>query len=289
MPELPEVETIRQGLEAIVTGRTIREAHVLNERAARRAPAGLAPVVGRQISGVVRRGKYMWFDVGEHALVAHLGMSGQFRIDSGDHPHVRVRFVLDDGVRLDFLDQRTFGHLMPDTWALTDDGHAGGYGSAAARLPQSVAHIGRDPLDPAFDLEAVVRRVKAKRTEIKRVLLDQTVASGIGNIYADEALFTARVHPRRATNGMALAKIREVYEASADVMERALAAGGTSFDTLYVNVNGESGYFERALQAYGRTGKPCQVCATPIKRETFMNRSSHFCPRCQRPRGVKSR
>lgn len=288
MPELPEVETIRLGLEPIAVGRTVVDVGVLHERAVRRAPRGLDPVRGARITGVVRRGKYLWFAADDGvALVAHLGMSGQFRVSGGENPHRRASLLFDDGVRLDFVDQRTFGHLMPDALVPTDDGEPGGRGSSASVVPQSVAHIGRDPLDPAFDLESVVRAMKARNTEIKRALLDQRLASGIGNIYADEALFLARVHPRRLTNRMSLGKIREVYLAAEQVMRQALAAGGTSFDELYVNVNGASGYFDRSLHVYGRTGEPCSVCGTPIKRETFMNRSSHLCPVCQRPRNVR--
>lgn len=287
MPELPEVETIRIGLEPIVVGRTVTDLRVLNPRAVRRASEGLEPLRGATIDSVVRRGKYMWFDAGDISLVAHLGMSGQFRVGGGQNPHLRAYLLLDDGVRLDFIDQRTFGHLMPDEFTKTPDGAPGGWGSTSPRVPRSIAHIGRDLLDPAFDIETVVRTVKAKNTEIKRVLLDQSIASGIGNIYADEALFLARVHPRRLTNRMSLGKIRDVYLAAADVMRRAVAVGGTSFDELYVNVNGASGYFERSLNVYGRDGLPCVVCGAAIKREIFMNRSSHFCPACQRARHVR--
>lgn len=287
MPELPEVETIRLGLEPIVVGRTVTDIHVLNPRAVRRAAEGLDPLRGARIESVARRGKYLWFDAGRIALIAHLGMSGQFRVGGGVNPHLRAYLMFDDSVRLDFVDQRTFGHLMPDEFVATPDGEPGGWGSAAPHVPQSVAHIGRDLLDPAFDLDSVARAVRAKNTEIKRALLDQSIASGIGNIYADEALFLARVHPRRLTNRMSLGKIREVYAAATDVMNRAVAVGGTSFDELYVNVNGASGYFDRSLNVYGREGQPCVVCGMPIKREIFMNRSSHFCPVCQRGRNVR--
>ncbi|MEW6921649.1 bifunctional DNA-formamidopyrimidine glycosylase/DNA-(apurinic or apyrimidinic site) lyase [Trueperella pyogenes] len=287
MPELPEVETIRIGLEPIVVGATVEEVEVLNGRAIRRASAGLAPILGARFEAVARRGKYLWFDAGDVALVAHLGMSGQFRVGGSENPHRRASLFFAGGPRLDFVDQRTFGHLLPDAFVPTPDGQLAGWGSLAARIPHSVAHIGRDPLDPAFDLETVIRRVRSKHTEIKRVLLDQSVASGIGNIYADEALFLAGVHPRRLTDRMSLAKIRAVYLAAIDVMTSAIEAGGTSFDSMYVNVNGTSGYFERSLRVYGRADLPCYVCGTPIKREPFMGRSSHFCPTCQKPRNVR--
>lgn len=287
MPELPEVETIRAGLEPVVVGRSVTGVEVLHPRVTRRARSGLDPLVGLTLEAVGRRGKYLWFDAGDLALVAHLGMSGQFRIGGEDNPHRRASIFLDDCLRLDFVDQRTFGHLMPDVLVPTSDAAAAGWGTESAAIPRSVAHIGRDPLDPVFDLESVVRQVRAKASEIKRVLLDQSVASGIGNIYADEALFLAGVHPRRLTNRMSPGKIRAVYQAAQDVMTRAIAVGGTSFDALYVNVNGASGYFDRSLAVYGRGGLECPRCATPIRREPFMGRSSHFCPACQVPRHVR--
>jgi formamidopyrimidine-DNA glycosylase len=212
------------------------------------------------------------------AVVAHLGMSGQFRIGgsavaldgpSGRHPHLRARFhFADRGPSLEFLDQRTFGGL-----ALAPGG---------AELPAALAHIARDPLDPLFDRRAVIRRIRGKHTTIKRALLDQSVVSGIGNIYADEALWAAKVHYDRLTAGLAPRTVGAVLDAAAEVMLAALAQGGTSFDEMYVDVNGESGYFERSLNAYGRAGRPCRRCGTPIRRDPFMNRSSYFCPRCQR-------
>lgn len=281
MPELPEVETIRRGLEPVVLGRTIEAVDVAHPRAVRKAPAGLAPVVGREIHAVVRRGKYLWFLLDDQALIAHLGMSGQFRVGGENFRHRRASLHLDDGTRLDFVDQRTFGHLQPDGLVETNDDAVGGLGSDSHLIPRSVAHIGRDLLDPALNMRALARRVKAKNSEIKRVLLDQSVASGIGNIYADEALWEARVNGRRPASRMSLAKIAELYDAARAIMARATEVGGTSFDELYVNVNGESGYFDRSLNAYGRAGEPCYRCGTTLVKNTFMNRSSHYCPKCQ--------
>ncbi|MFY9263567.1 MAG: bifunctional DNA-formamidopyrimidine glycosylase/DNA-(apurinic or apyrimidinic site) lyase [Actinomycetaceae bacterium] len=285
MPELPEVETIRLGLEPYVVGRTIIDAKAYHPRVARKSPAGLDPLIGQEIYGLARRGKYMWFLLSDMALVAHLGMSGQFRIGLENHPHRRAALFLDDGTRIDFIDQRTFGHLLPDQLVDTTDGGPGGYGVNDAVIPQSVAHIGRDLLDPLFDVKKVARILKTKSTEIKRALLDQRVASGIGNIYADEALWQARTHGKRDTSRMSITKITEVYEAAQDVMHRAVDVGGTSFDELYVNVKGESGYFERSLNVYGKTGLPCPRCSRPIRRISFMGRSSHICSHCQRFRG----
>lgn len=276
MPELPEVESVRLGLAPHVTGRTITGVDVLHPRPVRRHLAGpddfAATLVGRTFATPRRRGKYLWLPLTDgDAVVAHLGMSGQFRFDTpGDPllPNTRVLIDLDDGRELRFVDQRMFGglHLA-----------AGG-----AELPAEIAHIALDPFDPGYDLALTSRRLRRKRTGIKRALLDQTVVSGIGNIYADEALWRARMHYATPTETLTAKRARAVLEAAAQVMGEALGQGGTSFDALYVKVNGESG--RHALNVYGREGRPCKRCGTPIVRERFMNRSSHLCPRCQRKR-----
>jgi formamidopyrimidine-DNA glycosylase len=276
VPELPEVETVRRGLAAVVTGRRVEHVTVLHSRPVRRHLAGpddfAASLTGRTFTEPARRGKYLWLPFADgDALLAHLGMSGQFRVDAPAAPLVantRVLVDLDDGAQLRFVDQRMFGGL-----SLSPGG---------AALPAEVAHIGRDPFDPDFDLRTVSRRLRARRTGIKRALLDQQVVSGIGNIYADEALWLARTHYARGTWSLSAAKAAEVLTAAATVMGRALEAGGTSFDALYVDVNGSSGYFDRALAVYGQEGRPCPRCGTPVRREPFMNRSSFRCPRCQR-------
>ncbi|GAC00598.1 formamidopyrimidine-DNA glycosylase [Gordonia namibiensis NBRC 108229] len=283
MPELPEVETVRMGLEKHLTGRTVTAVEVLHPRAARRHVGGKPDLIGRlagkHVTGVRRRGKYMWIDVADDtdraALVVHLGMSGQMLIardGAPDHTHLRIRATLDDENELRFVDQRTFGGWHLDDYAVSDDG---------ADVPVSVAHIAPDPFDPAFDAAAVVSRMRAKHSEIKRVLLDQTVISGVGNIYADEALWRARLHGRRIAETISRKKLLELIDAATAVMTEAVEVGGTSFDALYVNVNGQSGYFERSLNAYGREGQPCRRCGAIVRRESFMNRSSYFCPKCQ--------
>jgi len=279
MPELPEVEVVRRGLAEHVSSRTIRTVDVLHERAVRRQDGPLAAaLIGRTVRCVSRRGKYLWLPLDDGtALVAHLGMSGQLLLQpdhAADEKHLRVRIRFDDdGRELRFVDQRTFGGLM--TAELVPDGFEG-------HIPVEIAHIAKDPLDPSFDDQAFIARLRAKDTEIKRALLDQTLISGIGNIYADESLWRARIHGRRATSGISRPKVAELLEHVRGVMTDALAQGGTSFDSLYVNVNGESGYFDRSLDAYGQEGEPCRRCAATIRREHFMNRSSFFCPRCQR-------
>ncbi|OBG22141.1 DNA-formamidopyrimidine glycosylase [Mycobacterium sp. 852002-51057_SCH5723018] len=281
MPELPEVEVVRRGLDAHVVGKTITAVRVHHPRAVRRHEAGPADLTARlleaKITGTGRRGKYLWLLLdADTALVIHLGMSGQMLL--GEVPradHVRISALLDDGTVLSFADQRTFGG-----WMLADLVDVDG-----SVVPAPVAHLARDPLDPRFDVDAVVKALRRKHSELKRQLLDQQVVSGIGNIYADEALWRAKLHGARIAATLSRRQLTAVLEAAADVMRDALAQGGTSFDSLYVNVNGESGYFDRSLDAYGREGKPCRRCGAVMRREKFMNRSSFYCPRCQpRPR-----
>jgi formamidopyrimidine-DNA glycosylase len=280
VPELPEVETVRQGLAKWVAGRTIAEAEVRHPRAIRRHLPGdthfAAVLAGRTILDVSRRGKYLWMplDSGD-AILGHLGMSGQLLMQPADAPdetHLRVRLTFTDGgPQLRFVDQRTFGGL-----SVSEGG---------AELPPEIAHIARDPMDPRFDDEAFVAALRRKHTEVKRALLDQTLISGVGNIYADEALWRARLHGARATDALSRPAVRRLLGHVRDVLSEAIGAGGTSFDALYVNVNGQSGYFDRRLNAYGREGEPCRRCGAPIRREQFMNRSSFSCPHCQpRPR-----
>ena len=281
MPELPEVEVIRRGLAAHVTGRTITAVRVHHPRAVRRHEAGPADLTARlldaRITGTGRRGKYLWLTLDDgSALVVHLGMSGQILLGQvPNEKHLRIATLLDDGTALSFVDQRTFGG-----WMLADLVTVDG-----TDVPIPVAHLARDPLDPKFNRDGVVTVLRRKHSEIKRQLLDQTVVSGIGNIYADEALWRAKINGARLASSLTRARLGELLDAAADVMADALGQGGTSFDSLYVNVNGESGYFDRSLDAYGREGEPCRRCGAVMRREKFMNRSSFYCPRCQpRPR-----
>ncbi len=299
MPELPEVETVRAGLARLVVGRTVRGVEVRREYSVRRHPGGAGDLVerlaGSELTAAVRRGKFLWLPLGDpvpadRALVVHLGMSGQLRVraDAADvartaaHPQLRVRLLLDDGSALDFVDQRTFGHLGLAPLVPTADGRPGGAGSVVAALPVPVAHIARDVLDPDLDRVALVAAVRARHSGLKRVLLDQTLVSGIGNIYADEGLWRAGLHYARPTDTLRRTELTAALAGVEEVMRDALAAGGTSFDTLYTDVDGRSGYFDRSLAVYGREGRPCPRCGTPVRREAFMNRSSFLCPRCQR-------
>lgn len=288
MPELPEVEVVRRGLVSYLPGDTVEAVSVLHPRAIRRQIGG-ARAFSTEISGarfhtVSRRGKYLWAVISprphrsHRALVMHLGMSGQLLLrpaQADQHVHARVHFALAGDQDLWFIDQRTFGGLyMDDLVAATsaDDEH----------LPASIAHIARDPLDPRFDDDAFSRSLRRRHTGIKRALLDQALISGIGNIYADEALWRSSVHYERSCAALRKGEVQELLTHVRDVMSAALDEGGTSFDALYVNVNGQSGYFDRSLDAYGRSGEPCSRCGALIVREAFMNRSSFRCPRCQR-------
>ncbi|YAL82377.1 bifunctional DNA-formamidopyrimidine glycosylase/DNA-(apurinic or apyrimidinic site) lyase [Dermacoccaceae bacterium W4C1] len=283
MPELPEVEVVRRGLQSHVAGRTVLAARITGARVARRHAAGPADLADRltglHIESAERRGKYLWLSLDDgHALIAHLGMSGQLLVEDADAPlekHAHAVFDLDGdlaGQQLRFVDQRTFGGLHLDSLVTVGQ----------RQVPAAVAHIAPDPLEEAFDQPAVVRRIKTRDSEIKRVLLDQSVISGIGNIYADEALWRAQVHGARRASSLTKPTISRVIDHARAVMLSALDQGGTSFDALYVNVNGASG--RMTLDVYGREGRPCKRCGTPIVRERFMNRSSHFCPVCQRKR-----
>ncbi|MGN6744438.1 MAG: bifunctional DNA-formamidopyrimidine glycosylase/DNA-(apurinic or apyrimidinic site) lyase [Amnibacterium sp.] len=303
MPELPEVEVVRAGLEPAVAGALIAGVEVVEPRSLKRHPQGVADfeerLAGRRIRSAVRRGKFLWFPLdGEphEAVLAHLGMSGQMLLRSQEadaDKQLRVRLVLESPdlgpVTVAFVDQRIFGSLAVDRLVPTADGAAGGAGDAAPLVPAQVAHIARDPLDPAFDDLDFARRLRAKRTGVKRALLDQTLVSGIGNIYADEALWAARLHYDHPTVRLSRAQALALLAELRQVLEKALADGGTSFDAQYVNVNGASGYFAQRLNVYGRQGKPCPRCGTPIVREPWMNRGSHLCPACQLPRRRRAR
>jgi formamidopyrimidine-DNA glycosylase len=331
VPELPEVEVVRAGLQRHAAGRTIEKAEVLHPRAVRRHAAGpddfAARLSGQLITGARRRGKYLWLPMrgaghtagmaevpagpgaagpgaaraapldpdalpgsaaggaqrapgafAGDALLVHLGMSGQLLIGEPGRPlsrHVRARFTFTDaGPDLRFVDQRTFGHLC-----LVPGG---------ADLPAPIAHIAPDPLEAAFDPAVFAAALHRRRTGLKRALLDQSLISGVGNIYADEALWRARLHWARPTETLRKADVERLLAAIGEVLGEALRAGGTSFDALYVNVNGEGGYFGRSLAVYGRAGQPCPRCGDPVRRDAFMNRSAYTCPRCQpRPRRAR--
>lgn len=292
MPELPEVEVVRSGLEPAVTGATVERVEVLDARSVRRHRGPSEDfadrLTGAELARPERRGKFMWVpiaapaDSAGEALMVHLGMSGQVLLGDRDAPRDRltrivleVRHPVHGPLRVDFVDQRIFGSMAVDELVPAPD-------HPEQRIPTQVLHIARDPMDPLFDDRAFLRKLAARTTMIKRALLDQTLVSGIGNIYADEALWAARIHYEQPTRTLARARAARLLAEVRTVLAKALAEGGTSFDAQYVNVNGASGYFAHSLNAYGRAGEPCPRCGRLIVRESFMNRGSHFCPRCQR-------
>jgi formamidopyrimidine-DNA glycosylase len=297
VPELPEVETVRAGLEPAVTGSTVTSVSVLDVRSLRRHGGPVEDfadqLLGATFAGAVRRGKFLWLPIAgsDRALVAHLGMSGQVLLRAPaarDDRLLRVRIGIESPEHgelvVAFVDQRIFGSMSVRDLVPTADGHAAGQGLDDARIPDQVAHIARDPLDPAFDDPAFLAALRRRRTGIKRALLDQSLVSGIGNIYADEALWAARLHFDTPTESLSRPRATTLLAEVRLILARAVLEGGTSFDAQYVNVNGASGYFSHRLNAYGQQGRPCPRCGRPIVREAFMNRNSHFCPSCQRLR-----
>jgi formamidopyrimidine-DNA glycosylase len=347
VPELPEVEVVRAGLEAAVTGAVVHGVEVFDERSLRRHDPSRGSfeslLAGARIASAVRRGKFLWFPLepaaaaagvvrsavpagvpgaepdavpepvegpaalsaaqparvsqrvdGRLALVTHLGMSGQVLLRSpgaATEALLRIRLHIEHPEHgelwLHFVDQRIFGSMAVDGLLPTEAGLPGGFGSELPLIPSQVAHIARDPLDPNFDDDAFFRALARRNTGIKRALLDQTLVSGIGNIYADEALWASRIHFDQPTRDLGRPRAKTLLAEVRLVLAKALAEGGTSFDAQYVNVNGASGYFSHSLNAYGRHGRPCPRCGRPIARATFMNRSSHFCPWCQRVRAPR--
>ncbi len=325
MPELPEVEVVRAGLEPAVTGAVVASVTVFDERSLRRhdGPSEdfIDRLTGATLEGAVRRGKFLWLPLADtdvvgsrgtgvtqslaglphpsvrlphpsahEAVVLHLGMSGQvlLRDRRTDDALTRIRLELDHPVlgplRLNFVDQRIFGSMSIDALVPSGDDRAAGLGSDSRLIPAQVAHIARDPLDPAFDDRHFLARLAGKNTTIKRAMLDQTLVSGIGNIYADEALWAARIHYDQPTTTLSRPRAKALLVEVRAVLSRALGEGGTSFDAQYVNVNGASGYFSHSLNAYGRQGAACPRCGRPIVRDQFMNRGAHYCPYCQRVR-----
>jgi formamidopyrimidine-DNA glycosylase len=311
VPELPEVEVVRAGLEPAVTGSTVTSVTVYDERSLRRHAGPSEDFVdrleGRGILSAERRGKFLWLPLGAdataradastgsatgagastgsapEALVVHLGMSGQvlLRDRQTDDRLTRIRLDIDHPghgpLRLNFVDQRIFGSMAIDTLLETPD-------AAGGLVPSQVAHIARDPLDPLFDDRRFLDRLAARNTGVKRALLDQTLLSGVGNIYADEALWASRIHYDQPTSTLSRPRARRLLAEVRLVLAKALGEGGTSFDAQYVNVNGASGYFSHSLNAYGQQGRPCPRCGRSITRVSFMNRGSHFCSYCQRLR-----
>lgn len=267
---------MRRGLSKLVEGYRIDGLEELHPRVRKTSSiVSLDALAGAKIKNIDRRGKFLWFVLDRpEVLVAHLGMSGQFLLNMPNRPapkHPRAIIHLKKGRRVEeliFNDQRTFGWLSVE--------------STSQGIPTSALHIARDPFDKNFVGDDAIAAYANRNMKIKSALLNQGIMSGVGNIYADEALWRARIHPETSTRDLSTKKIKRLIESATEVMIEAIAKGGTSFDDLYVNVNGESGFFEQSLSAYGQTDQPCSRCGTPIRRIIVGQRSSHFCPRCQR-------
>ncbi len=271
MPELPEVETIVRDLRADLQGRVILavEADWANTLAASTIPAFRERIAGQRVAAVGRRGKYvtLQFSGGDWLLI-HLKMTGHLQIVSGDvlpDKHVRAVFRLDDGRQLVFHDPRKFGRLH-----LTD-------------TPESIlGDLGPEPLADDFTLQAFAVRLQGRRGRLKSLLLNQSFIAGLGNIYADEVLFAARLHPQRAADSLNDAEVAALYHAVRHVLRQAVENRGTTLDDGgYRDARGEAGGHQAYVRVYGRAGQPCFVCGTPVERIVLNSRSAHFCPRCQ--------
>jgi len=300
MPELPEVEVVRLGLEPVVVGARVNQVRILEPRSLRRH---LGPeedfvdrLCGARLSCVLRRGKFLWFPIEEtkEALLVHLGMSGQLRIGESESefgPLLRVQLFLttqeNKEAVVGSVDQRIFGSMAIDGLVTNSERVNSETRGSDHPIPGTISHIARDPMDEYFDERKLLLELRQRTTGIKRLLLDQRIVSGIGNIYADEALWRAKIHYETPANLISRGKVKELISAVKFVFGRALEQGGTSFDSQYLNVNGKAGYFSRSLEVYGRERKPCSRCGSLIRRDRFMNRSSYICPKCQRRRRTR--
>ncbi len=271
MPELPEVETTARDLKPQVVGRTVVKALVAWPRtiAVPDAPRFVRAIRGWTITDITRRGKYLRFHLkrggATQYLFIHLRMTGGFRVEPcrvrcDKHIHVRLR--LDDGYELRFRDTRKFGRM----WLVTDE-------------TPVVGKLGPEPLE--ISLRDFVARLHGKRRQLKALLLDQTFLAGLGNIYVDESLWYARLHPLRKSESLTHAESVRLYRAIRQVLGRAIAKGGTSIDVMYKRVNGASGGFQDSLRAFDREKRPCRRCGTPIVKTVVGQRGTHFCPACQ--------
>lgn len=275
VPELPEVETTRRLIEPILTGRRVEHVEVRRPRTARRnvRPEDVVErLAGRRVGRVGRRGKFILTDVeGDLTWVVHLGMSGRMQIAEPGEPealHTNAVFRTDDGVEVRFVDPRTFGFVAVFT---PDEMERSG-----------LDRVGRDALTDLPSSEEIADAFADRIPTVKSALLDQRFIAGLGNIYADEVLHRARIHPARQIGSLDRAEIERLHHAIVPVLEAGVAHGGTSLNDLaYLLPDGRAGEFLERLGAYGREGEPCRRCAHPIERLVIAQRSSHFCPRCQ--------
>lgn len=271
MPELPEVETTRRGIEPHLVGRTIRSL-IVREPRLRWPVAGDLPsrIAGSRVQAVDRRGKYLLIRTDQGTAILHLGMSGALRLvaeATPPGPHDHVDLVLDDGRCLRLTDPRRFGSLH---WTEEDPlGHP------------LLAEIGPEPLDATFDGDYLYHASRGRRVNVKAFLMNGTILAGLGNIYANEALFRAGVHPARAAGRIGRDRYRRLATAIRAVLEEAIIAGGTTLRD-FTGGDGRPGYFRLALHVYGRTGEPCPACGRPIRQRVLAQRATYYCPHCQR-------
>ncbi len=270
MPELPEVETTRVGLLPRLQGRTLRQIVVRNPRLRWPVPADLETrLAGQSLQDMTRRGKYLLFDFGATTQIVHLGMSGSLRFAEPGEPaalHDHIDWLFDDGTTLRLRDPRRFGAVL---W--TDD---------AIRHPL-LAHLGPEPLTPAFDGDYLYAQCRRRNAAIKQVIMDAAVVVGVGNIYASESLFHAGIRPATAARRLSRPACGRLAEAIKRVLTAAIAAGGSSLRD-YVASDGELGYFQLQTRVYDREGLPCKTCGTPVRRIVQGQRASFYCPACQR-------
>jgi len=270
MPELPEVETIRHGIEPHLLGRTITDVAVREPRLRWPVPAGLSEALtGQPVEAVARRAKYLLLITPAGTVILHLGMSGSLRVVAADTPpqaHDHVDLCLNDGRALRLRDPRRFGSLH---WTREDPGQH-----------QLLRELGPEPLDDALTGDDLYRRSRGRRASVKAFLMDSRIVVGIGNIYASEALFEAGIHPGRAAGRIGPQRYRRLVTAIQTVLGRAIEAGGTTLRD-FTRADGRPGFFRQALRVYGRAGQPC-ACGGAIRQRVIAQRATYFCPRCQR-------
>ena len=271
MPELPEVETTRRGLAPVLKGQRIARVVVRDRRLRWRLPAGFEDALtGRRIGAVGRRGKYLLIGTDAGTLLVHLGMSGSLRVVDPALPpvaHDHVDLVLSSGRCVRFNDPRRFGCLVVV--------------SGDPLLHPLLRGLGPEPLSDAFDANYLYARTRRRRVAIKQLLMNAAVVVGVGNIYANEALFRARLRPQRAAGRLTRPEAARLVGAVKRVLGAAIKVGGTTLRD-YVNADGMPGYFRQKLYVYERAGQPCRVCHTPIRQRVQGQRSTYWCPTCQR-------
>ena len=278
MPELPEVETVRKGLEKLVVGKTIREVTVFWPRIIETPEVELfqQQLVGQKIEKMERRGKFLIFKLSGSDLISHLRMEGKYEVhDEEDEiaKHTHVMFTFTDGSQLRYLDVRKFGRMV-----LVEKNQGEQY--------RGILALGPEPTPDKFKLAAFKIGLKKHHKAIKPLLLDQKLVTGLGNIYVDEALWEAKIHPEQPADTLTSKEVNVLYEAIIDVLARAVEAGGTTIRS-YLNALGEAGKFQISLNVYGQTGKPCPRCGTEIVKIKVAQRGTHFCPQCQQLKARK--